>query len=277
MTVEHGAVDDVDRLYELPLDQFVAERDALARRLKQAGDADAAAEVKALRKPTATAWAANQLVRSERPAVDALLRAGEELRSAQRQALSRGSGGTEAFRAAIKAHRQAVSDLLRAAAAVGVRSADLSERLAATLQATATSQEAAEALRRGCLSTDLDASGFGDAGALALVGEPETGARRGEARAAKAGGGAARRKAGDTERRKADEEARRKADREAGRQRAAELLEAAERSAAEAGLLAAEADRLEAAAREARKAADAAHRTAVRARAAADRAVRARR
>jgi hypothetical protein len=51
-----------DELYQLPLDEFIAGRDALAVRLKAAGDSAGAAEVKRVRKPSVPAWAANQVV-----------------------------------------------------------------------------------------------------------------------------------------------------------------------------------------------------------------------
>ena len=59
------AADDADALYGLPLDAFVAERDALAKRLRTDGRGGDADEVKALRKPSVAAWAVNQVVRSQ--------------------------------------------------------------------------------------------------------------------------------------------------------------------------------------------------------------------
>ena len=44
--------DDVDELYALPLDQFTAARNALAKRLKKEGDKEAAATVQTLKKPS---------------------------------------------------------------------------------------------------------------------------------------------------------------------------------------------------------------------------------
>ena len=52
-------LDEADDLYGLPLGEFTATRDALAARLKAAGDKEAAAEVKRARKPSVPAWAAN--------------------------------------------------------------------------------------------------------------------------------------------------------------------------------------------------------------------------
>jgi hypothetical protein len=51
-----------DELYQVPLGEFTAARDALAARLKAAGDKTAAAEAKRARKPSVAAWAANQVV-----------------------------------------------------------------------------------------------------------------------------------------------------------------------------------------------------------------------
>jgi hypothetical protein len=105
--------DDSDALYELPLEDFVRERDALARRLRQEGDKEAAARVKELSKPSRAAWAVNQLVRSQPKARQALVEAGE----ASEHAASR-LGDPEAadeLRLAATAGRRAVSELMAAA------------------------------------------------------------------------------------------------------------------------------------------------------------------
>ncbi len=52
-----------EELYGLPLAEFVAERDALARSLKKAGEAVEAERVKGMRKPSVAAWVVNQAVR----------------------------------------------------------------------------------------------------------------------------------------------------------------------------------------------------------------------
>ena len=54
---------EVDRLFELPLEEFTAARNDLAGRLKSEGDAAAAEEVKRLTKPSVAAWTINQLSR----------------------------------------------------------------------------------------------------------------------------------------------------------------------------------------------------------------------
>jgi len=57
--------DAVDALYGLPLDEFTPRRDELVKELRGAGKRDEAAWVKALRKPSATAWLVNQLARRD--------------------------------------------------------------------------------------------------------------------------------------------------------------------------------------------------------------------
>src|SRR4051794_10486573 len=111
-----GADDRIDRLYDLPLSEFTSERNALAAELRASGDHEAAALVKALRKPAAAAWAVNQLVRAEPDLVEALLGAGGELRQAHRQAAS--GRGADQLRAAADAER-AAGDLLVARAPGG--------------------------------------------------------------------------------------------------------------------------------------------------------------
>ncbi|HEX6459560.1 MAG TPA: hypothetical protein VF032_11635, partial [Thermoleophilaceae bacterium] len=58
--------EQLDALYGLPLEEFTPRRDELSKELRAAGSRDAAAWVKALRKPTAAAWLVNQLARTQR-------------------------------------------------------------------------------------------------------------------------------------------------------------------------------------------------------------------
>ena len=82
MTVAPG--ERIDRLYELPLDEFIPERNALAAELRRAGERDAAAEVKTLRKPSRVASAVNRLVRAER--VESAEKRAEAARAGLREA-----------------------------------------------------------------------------------------------------------------------------------------------------------------------------------------------
>jgi hypothetical protein len=110
----------IDRLYALPLSEFVAARTALAKTLKGASN-DAAARVKALAKPLAIPWAVNQLYWQARPAYNQLAKSGEKLRAMQIAALS---GRHADVQGATSAHRKAVAEAVaiatKLAAAAGV-------------------------------------------------------------------------------------------------------------------------------------------------------------
>jgi hypothetical protein len=75
-------------LFRTPPDRFIAERDGLVKELKTAGRDDDAAAVKALRKPTATVWALNQLPDREPDALSSLFETGRALRAAQSEAIA---------------------------------------------------------------------------------------------------------------------------------------------------------------------------------------------
>ena len=83
-----GKAPDVDALYKLPLTEFTASRNALAGRLKKSGRAEEAERVKALNKPSAPAWAVNQLFWRHRDRFDRLIAAGDRLRQAQASKLA---------------------------------------------------------------------------------------------------------------------------------------------------------------------------------------------
>ena len=100
----------IDRLYGLPLDEFTAERDELAARLRKEGDRDAAADVKRLRKPSVAAWALNRVQRNDPKQVQALIEAGKRLRDAQKL-LS--GGGRKPLDQAAEDERRLVTELAR--------------------------------------------------------------------------------------------------------------------------------------------------------------------
>jgi hypothetical protein len=167
---------ELDEVFAAEPSGFVAARDALVRKLRAEGDREAAAEVAKLRKPTAVAWALNQLSRRERGQVDALLRQDGRLR----ELMQSGAHGAE-LREATEQRREIVRDLAHLASAIlagaGHKpSAASTEKIFQTLQAVATDAEAREALRRGRLAGDVQPSGFGEG----LTVAPPSGARRGE-------------------------------------------------------------------------------------------------
>jgi hypothetical protein len=105
----------IDDLYKLPLAEFTAARNALAKTL--AGDESK--RVKSLAKPTVVPWAANQLFWKARPAYDKLMKSGHALRGAQLAALSgkaAGKGGD--VKRAAESHRDALAEAVRQAAAL---------------------------------------------------------------------------------------------------------------------------------------------------------------
>ena len=206
MSTEVGDLDAaLAALYQLPLEQFVATRDQLARRLRAAGDRATARQVAALRRPPVSAWAANQLAHAAPNAVAELLEVGAALRQAQREALAGQPGAARQLRTATAHLRSAITRLSVRAETLLVRAGHAASdatlaRLAATLQAAATGDEATRvALAQGRLQGDLDPAGFGlDLGsapaepaapanvapaALAATGE-QADARREQARAA---------------------------------------------------------------------------------------------
>lgn len=126
----------VDELYGAPLEEFVAERKRLAKKL----DGDEAKELAKLRKPSTAAWTLNQLARRDRRDVDLLLDAGHRLRQA----------GLD--RAAVERARKAELDALRrlhlAAGRLGASGQTLA-RVDEALRAAAVTEEGREALALG--------------------------------------------------------------------------------------------------------------------------------
>lgn len=275
--------DEIRRLYRLPLEEFTAARNELAKRLRLEKDTEAAQAVQALAKPTASAWAVNVLFERERKKMEALVAAGERARAAQGEVVS--GRGAAALKEALRAAR-GLSDELRGEAGriLAERGRppgrEVLERISASLQALAVSPSSVEAAARGWLDHDLEPPGFEVLAGLPLAEAPVFGL-------------AARRQAEEAEeeevqepeepRRRAAEEARKKKEEARRREEAAEAArrerEAEERrrriAAAkekvvsleeEAGSLREAARRAEVEAKDARRRAETAERAAERAR-----------
>jgi hypothetical protein len=165
---------EIDKLYAAPAAEFVARRKTLAQKLRKDGERAAAMRVADLRKPTASAAFVNQLARSERMNVRALLAAGERLHEAQ-ASLMRG-GKPEGVHKAADDERKAIGALLAAARRDGANDAIL-RRIESTLHAAAISSEGRAALAEGRLTNDLEAAGFGLAGMPAPQRKPKKAAR----------------------------------------------------------------------------------------------------
>src|SRR5713226_9529841 len=80
--------DDVDALFGIPLTEFISARKSLAARLKKEGHGEQANRVKALVKPSISAWAVNQLYWQHREAFDRLIATGQRFRKAQTSGLA---------------------------------------------------------------------------------------------------------------------------------------------------------------------------------------------
>jgi hypothetical protein len=185
-----------DDLYGVPFEDFVAERAALAKRLRGEGDREAAKRVTALRKPSVSAWTVNQLVRTRAKDVSAFTEAAEGLRAAQ-AALLEGRGSPAELREARQDERDAVDALVKIARGLfpggNEPGATTLERVAATLHAAASDDTVREEVLSGRLLAEREPSGFGDLEVeLALAVPPK---RKPKARTPKTDDAAARKRA----------------------------------------------------------------------------------
>ena len=101
-----------EALLDVDPEHFVAERDALAKRLKAEGKVTEAAEVKKLRKPTVAQWATAQVARRAPDEVADLRAASEAVADAQAAAV--GGGDRDVLKEAISARRERVRALGKA-------------------------------------------------------------------------------------------------------------------------------------------------------------------
>lgn len=143
-------VDRLATLYGEPLGSFTPARDALAKELKAAGDTEAAARVKSLRKPALAAWVVNLLVRRDAEQVDQVLTLGESLRAAAADL------DAEELRTLTRQRRQltaAVTTRARGLAReAGVKvTAAVADQVEGTLHAAMLSDAASAAVRTGAL------------------------------------------------------------------------------------------------------------------------------
>lgn len=151
--------DDVDALFTLPLAEFTGARNALAARLKKSGHDDQANQVKALVKPSISAWAANQLYWQHRKAFDQLIATGQRFRKAQI------AGKVADVHAALDARREALLHLSELATAL-LRdgghnpSPDTERRITTTLEALSVYGSLPGGPPSGRLTHDVDPPGF---------------------------------------------------------------------------------------------------------------------
>ena len=169
----------LDELYAVDPADFMATRKQLVADLRAAGDAGAAKELGAARRPTNAAWALNQLARRHRDLVDQFLEQSRALREAQDQAVS---GRPDELRSATRAQRDALAAVTQAANNVlgqGLTEAYRSQ-IAATLQAASVDDATADMLRQGRVTREVSgATGFPDSGGFSLASVTEITAAKG--------------------------------------------------------------------------------------------------
>ncbi|MFL6151898.1 MAG: transposase [Ornithinibacter sp.] len=155
------SIDDVAAdLYALAPEEFTAARNARAKEAKAAGDAELAARVQSLRKPTAGAWLLNQLVRQHADDVQQVLELGGQLRAAQ------GTLGADELRALDRQRRQLTRAVAEQAAGLG---RDAGRRVTAattaeveeSLRSAMVDAVAGAALATGLLTDTFSSTGLG--------------------------------------------------------------------------------------------------------------------
>jgi hypothetical protein len=157
---------DAAELYLLPPEDFTAARDAAAAQAKADGDRPAAADLKALRRPSVAAWLVNRLAVHEAELLDSLLGLGPELAQAQ------SSGSGDLLRELSGQRRALVEAVTARAVALADRQVPSAVRaeVSGTLEAALSDPGSAQAVRSGRLVRALSYAGFGGvdlAGAVA--------------------------------------------------------------------------------------------------------------
>jgi hypothetical protein len=165
----------IDELFTLAPGDFIAARNALVKQLRSEGRRELAAEVGALRRPTAAAWAVNLAVREHRDRFAQLLEAGDAVRVAQRRALSGVKRG--GMREATRARRDLIEELADVAVALldaqGAAGDSHRGDIVATFDAASADAETAAVVGTGRLAQALQvSSGFGTLEGLTALATP---------------------------------------------------------------------------------------------------------
>lgn len=173
---------EAEKLLAVVPDRFVAERNALAKTLRDDGRKDDADAVAALKKPSAVVFAANRAARNRPKAARAAADAAVAVRKAQV------SGAADAYRKALADLEDSLDMLAQVALAhlakEGKTPTDaMRRRLRDLLRNAAADDEAREDLARGALPGELEVTGFSAYAGLAI-----TPTAKGRASAAKGAG-----------------------------------------------------------------------------------------
>lgn len=166
MTPEHGGEERLDELYREHPKAFVAGRDRLAGELRDGGDAEGAARVKKLRRPTVAAWLINRAALSSPAEIEEFADASRQLEQAQARALGGRDEGAEGWRAAAARESGATGAVLDRAES-GARdaghpaSARALELAGDTLRAATADPELREKVLRGRVEREQSAATLG--------------------------------------------------------------------------------------------------------------------
>ncbi|MBE7701648.1 hypothetical protein H9623_15250 [Oerskovia sp. Sa1BUA8] len=184
-------------MFSLPLDEFVAARNAAAKEAAAGGDAVGAARLRALTKPTVAAWVVNQVSRSHAAQVADLVALGDDLRAAT-EARDR-ARLTELDHERRRQVDALVTEVSRAGEVDGrAVSGEVLRRLGETLTAAVMDPGAGALVQAGRLTQALQYVGFGivdesgetaDVVSLSAEREARRGPGAGAGGAARAGGG----------------------------------------------------------------------------------------
>jgi len=160
--------DDVDDLFKLPLAEFTGARNDLAARLKREGRANDSNLVKALAKPSISAWAVNQLHWNHREAFERLLSSSQRFRQSQ---TSQPAARMADLRGSLDARREALSHLSELATVL-LREAghnptpDTIHRVTTTLDALSAHATLSDGPTPGRLTQDVDPPSFASLASL---------------------------------------------------------------------------------------------------------------
>jgi hypothetical protein len=151
----------VGELYGLSPDDFLSARRGLAARAKADKETGLAKAIESIRKPTAAAWAINQLVRSRPDDVERLV----ELAAGLHEAQEKMDGA--AMKTLGRERTKLIDELVRSTAEVakesgGALSMPVANQVRETFVAALATTAAAEAVGSGQLTRALSYAGFGD-------------------------------------------------------------------------------------------------------------------
>jgi hypothetical protein len=163
--------EEAEKLFAVAPDKFVAERNALAKTLREEGRADDAAAVAELRKPSAVVFAVNRAARDRPKAAQAAAKAALAVRDAQV------GGEADAFGKALSELDSSL-DLLAEVAVAHLAPAGkqpteaMRRRLRELLRSAVADDDAREALARGALAEELEAPGFSPYAGIPVQAKP---------------------------------------------------------------------------------------------------------